>query len=57
MTEVKIPSIKFNYKFKNKKQAKQEAIKTLMNCINDIEILSTIKVKIKKDKLYDKKKR
>ena len=55
MTIVKLPIIKFNYKFKNKKQARQEAIKALMNCINDTEILNEIEVKTKKGKLNGRK--
>lgn len=44
-TEITLPKIVFNYTFKTKKEARQEAVKTLMACINDIAILKEIKVK------------
>lgn len=44
MTKVTLPPITFSYKFKTKKQARQEAIKAFMSMINDSDILSEIKV-------------
>ena len=44
-TVITLPVITFNYSFKSAKEAKQESIRALMNCINDEEILNEIKVK------------
>jgi hypothetical protein len=46
-TQIVLPKITFNYKFKNKKEARQEAIRVLMSCIDDKSILKDIKVIIK----------
>jgi hypothetical protein len=48
MTKVTLPAITFNYKFKSKKEARQEAIRSLMSMINDKEILNEIKVENEK---------
>jgi hypothetical protein len=47
-TKVTLPTITFNYKFKSKKEARQEAIRSLMSMINDKEILNEIKVENEK---------
>ena len=44
MTKITLPPITFNYKFKTKKQAKQEAIRAFMGMINDSDILGEIEV-------------
>ncbi len=49
MTKVTFPSITFNYEFKTKKQARQEAIRSFMNMINDSNILNEIEVVKMKD--------
>jgi len=45
-TKVTIPSITFNYSFKNKNQARKEAIRVLLAVIakEDREIINQIKV-------------
>lgn len=61
MTTVTIPKLRFNTVFKTKKEARQEAIKALMSCINDEQILNAIKVSVKrkpyKDALKNKSKK
>ena len=47
MTKVTLPPITFNQTFKTKKEARQEAIRSFMNLINDLDILSEIKVEVK----------
>ncbi len=48
MTKVTLPPITFNYKFKTKKQARQEAIRVLGALIDDVELLGEIKVETSK---------
>jgi hypothetical protein len=44
-TQIRFPLITFNHTFKTNKQAKQAAIKALMGCIEDKDILKAFKVK------------
>lgn len=48
MTKITLPVISFNYEFKTKKEARQEAIRAFMRCINDNTILNEIKVEMAK---------